>query len=223
MKSKQEFAEELHEQVQNGASVSDIMSLLDDWGKQELPKQNDVREDDVEKLATEWLYNTLIDLRLINTDLKTTLKLVLNEAKQMELKAKENTYTEEQVREALDADMVFITCGLGGRNWDWCCAYRSRNCPGKWCPYTPRSQPRRRPSMILCLFDASASATTYYVDQKNPKAADTNTGTEEALQLGVRRACPCCRCSSRKSRAISRRKASRLRSCRRSRPPSAIN
>ena len=79
-----------------------------------LPEDNqvpDVRkmvEDDVEKLATEWLeknFYTYAESRGLDNDQwlieEEDLDKLFEQAKQMELKAKENTYTEEQVREAL--------------------------------------------------------------------------------------------------------------------------
>ena len=60
--------------------------------KQELPKQNDVREDNVEKLAEEFK-NQYSKVGVTEEEVSAFI-LGYN-------KAKENTYTEEQVREAI--------------------------------------------------------------------------------------------------------------------------
>ena len=60
-------------------------------------KQNDVREDDVEKLS---LVDFLEQELLKNENIRwrgTNIQEIIQQAKQMELRAKENTYTEEQV------------------------------------------------------------------------------------------------------------------------------
>ena len=67
-------------------------------------KNNDVREDDVEKLAVEFLVDELIKLGYLHSKEHGQSPIVnkyIRQAKQMELKAKENTYTEEQVRKAM--------------------------------------------------------------------------------------------------------------------------
>ena len=82
---------------------------------QEFPKQSDVREvieDDVEKSAVEWIEYELgrrqgiIDSEpdgMVKESMYANLFLNLfSEAKEMELKAKETLYTEEQVREAIE-------------------------------------------------------------------------------------------------------------------------
>ena len=79
-----------------------ICSLLDEVV--DVPQQNnDVREDDVEQSAVSFLGEKLKGYILcFNGEHQDYFNKTVKEAKEMELKAKENTYTEEQVREAID-------------------------------------------------------------------------------------------------------------------------
>ena len=78
-----------------------VLQLVDEV---ELPQQNDVREDDViEKSAIEWLQEEY------HKRGEALPSGIFQEAKQMELKAKENTYTEEQVRKAIEKAIAYYT------------------------------------------------------------------------------------------------------------------
>ena len=86
-----------------------IVSLLDEVV--ELPQQNDVREDDVEKLAEEFISNVGV-FTSKTSGLQTYLKEDFKEGlirfhKQMEFKAKENTYTEEQIIDLINKTTDF--------------------------------------------------------------------------------------------------------------------
>lgn len=74
------------------------------YTEEELLQQNDVREDDVEKSAIEFLVDELIKLGYLHSKEHGQSPIVnkyIRQAKQMELKAKENTYTKEQLIKAI--------------------------------------------------------------------------------------------------------------------------
>ena len=97
-KSKYNHGKEYYQQTYQSVDTNEMIDHIGDVNEMvDVTKQNDVREDDVEKLAEEYAFKTYHELEDAKwfTPLNLGFRAGYN-------KAKENTYTEEQVREAIE-------------------------------------------------------------------------------------------------------------------------